>query len=209
VQGQAAAHYLTDTYSDPTTLRLWVGSILDDIALDPNRTLQAEEAVRLLGLHLGFGSTRPDQEFGIGPDNHWLLSQTTAAVIELKTGVTRHEPFISKEEVNQLSGSVNWDVETNKHVTDRIPVLIHPHGQLHPPASPPAGMRVITPVELTALKQAVVSFINDLTVDEQWTQALSCRRSAHPLQAQRRQADPDLQPRTHHRAEEQVLKTPW
>jgi hypothetical protein len=144
-QGQTAATFLAKQYDDATTLQLSIGAVLDDVTWDEDRTEDAEEGVRRLGELLGFVSTRPEREFGRGPDNHWALTPTKNAVIELKTGVTRPDPELIKSEVDQLSGSLNWDAEHYTDASDRVPVLLHPGVHRHPEASPPAGTRVITP----------------------------------------------------------------
>src|SRR6185369_5623094 len=51
-------------------------------------TNQTEESVRSLGQYLGFLSTRPDDEFGTGPDDLWLIPNVIALFLELKTGKT-------------------------------------------------------------------------------------------------------------------------
>lgn len=168
-QGRAAATVLAQRYDDSTTLQLSVGAILADMAWDADRTEAAEEAVRRLGELLGFVSTRPEKEFGAGPDNHWALTPTANAVIELKTGVTRPDPELIKSEVDQLSGSVNWDAEHNPEATQRLPVLVHPGVRRHREASPPPGTRVITPNDLEALKASVQAFVAEIAADRGWT----------------------------------------
>lgn len=166
-QGQAAAAMLAERYDDATTLQLAVGAVLDNITWDEDRTEEAEEAFRQLGALLGFVSSRPEKEFNTGPDNHWALTPTMNAVIELKTGVTRSDPQLIKSEVDQLSGSLNWDLEYNPDAT-RVPVLVHPGFRRHPQATPPPGTRVITPEELDTLKNAVRAFTREITVDGGW-----------------------------------------
>ncbi|HEU4675299.1 MAG TPA: helicase C-terminal domain-containing protein [Motilibacteraceae bacterium] len=168
-QGQAAAGVLAQRYEDATTLQLSIGAILDDIGWDADRTEAAEEGVRHLGDLLGFVSTRPEKEFGAGPDNHWALTPTANAVIELKTGVTRADAELIKSEVDQLSGSINWDVEHNPEASQRLPVMVHPGVRRHREASPPPGTRVITPEDLEALKGSIRAFAADIAADRGWT----------------------------------------
>ena len=146
MQAAAAANYLAQKYSDPKTLRLTVGALFDNIVWGMPETADlAEEQVKQLGLHLGFDSTRPEKEDNDGgPDNLWGLNPTTNAVIELKTELTREPPTIAKHEVGQLLTSIEWDVGRNPHVTDRIPVLLHPASELDRFAHLPATARIIT-----------------------------------------------------------------
>lgn len=168
-QGQAAATFLAEQYDSATTLQLSVGAILNDITWDPDRTEDSEDGFRRLGELLGFVSTRPEKEFGAGPDNHWAMTPTTNAVIEMKTGVDRPDPELVKREVDQLSGSLNWDVEHNPEATIRVPVLVHPGVRRHREASPPPKTRVITVEELDALKEAVRAFAKEISIDQGWT----------------------------------------
>lgn len=170
-QGAAASEYLTQRYTDATGLRLGIGTMLDDLTWDTDRTSDAEEAFRLLGLHLGFASERPEHEYGTGPDNLWALTQNTHAVIELKTGVTRPNPELIKSEVDQLAGSLNWDMEHNKHVSNRVPVIVHPSELRHQEAHPPPQTRVVTAEDLDRLKADVKAFAAAAALDAGWTRA--------------------------------------
>ncbi|SDY62790.1 Replicative superfamily II helicase [Geodermatophilus africanus] len=167
-QGEMASAFLTEQFENATALQLSVGATLNDIAWDPDRTEAAEEGFRRLGELLGFVSTRPEKEFGTGPDNHWAMSPTTHAVIELKTGVTRPDPELIKDEVNQLSGSLNWDIEHNPDATVRVPVLVHPGVHEHREASPPPNTRVITPEDLDRLKGSVRAFAQEISLEQGW-----------------------------------------
>jgi hypothetical protein len=170
-QGEAACDFLSNAYSDGVRLQLKIGSLLDDIAWDPDRTEDAEEAVRLLGLHFGFVSTRPEREYGIGPDNHWAMNATANAVIELKTGVIRSNPKLIRREVDQLSGAIHWDEEHNEHASIRVPVIVHPGFELSSHSSPPPGTRVISVGELERFKKTVAAFAADLAINKSWTSA--------------------------------------
>lgn len=169
VQAQAAAAVLSDAFDDATSLQLSIGVVLADITWDDNRTEHAEAAFQRLGELLGFVSTRPEKEYGTGPDNHWALTPTMNAIIELKTGVTRPDPELIKTEVDQLSGSLNWDSENNPDAAERVPVLVHPGARRHAEATPPPGTRVINPEDLGALKASVRSFAAEVSVDHGWT----------------------------------------
>lgn len=183
VQAQAAAAVLSENFDDATGLQLSIGAVLGDITWDENRTEQAEAAFQRLGELLGFVSTRPEREYGAGPDNHWALTPTMNAVIELKTGVTRPDPELIKTEVDQLSGSLNWDSENNPDATERAPILVHPGARRHAEATPPPGTRVITPEDLEALKASVRSFAAEISVDRGWTRpsAVSVALARHNL----------------------------
>lgn len=171
LQGQAAAAFMKEKYDDPGVLRLTIGSLFDDIAWGLAETHdRAEEAIKQLGLHLGFTSTRPDKEDGDGgPDNLWGLSPTVNAVIELKTEITRADSRIKKiDEAGQLLTSLEWDQRRNKHVEKQIPVMIHPNAELHPSASLPVGTRIITEADLSDLRRDVIQFADELAAAKSW-----------------------------------------
>jgi hypothetical protein len=88
-----------------------------------------------------------------------------------------------KTEVDQLSGSLNWDAENNPDATERVPVLVHPRARRHAEATPPPGTRVITPEDLEALKASVRSFAAEISVDRGWTHpsAVSAALARHNL----------------------------
>ncbi|MEV3961592.1 DEAD/DEAH box helicase [Nocardia sp. NPDC050193] len=169
-QAETATRYLARTYEDPTALRLSVGSLFDNIVWGmPETADRAEEQLRLLGLHLGFASTRPEKEDGDGgPDNLWGLTPDTNAVIELKTEVTRDDTRIVKSEAEQLLHSLEWDVNHNPHITTRVPVIVHPGAELHPQAVLRPGTRVITKTDLDTLRADVQHFADELAAANSW-----------------------------------------
>lgn len=169
-QAQQAAAYLARKYTDPNALRLRVGALFDNIVWGVPETADlAEENFKLLGLHLGFAASRPEKEdHDGGPDNLWGLSPTTNAVIELKTEVTRDNPKIIKSEASQLLASIQWDIDRNKHVTARIPVLVHPSNELDRCANLPSETRVITPADLEDLRVDVGRFADELAAGKVW-----------------------------------------
>ncbi|MEV0811235.1 DEAD/DEAH box helicase [Micromonospora sp. NPDC050200] len=157
VQARAAAQYLTTEYGqDAMNLVLGVRALVDEIQWDNERTNEAEAALERLGLHLGFASTRPEKIYGTGPDNLWALSADRHAVIELKTGSTT--ATVAKKDIDQLGGSVRWDIDQHPGVT-ALPIMLHPSAVLDEAGSAVPGMRVVTPERLDRLKAAVVKFV--------------------------------------------------
>lgn len=87
-------------------------------------TGQTEEALRALGQYLGFDATRPDNEFGTGPDVLWILEGLPALCIEVKTD-KKPESRYQKKEVGQLSDHVQW-VKDNTDAGEIIPLFVGP-----------------------------------------------------------------------------------
>lgn len=156
VQARAAAEFLGETYDEGVSLVLGVRALLDQIAWDEDRTVEAEGAWEQLGLHLGFGSSRPEKLYGTGPDNLWAMASTRDAVVELKTGCTTDS--ISKKDLDQLGGSVRWSSEQHPEAT-AVPVIVHPSRAIHPQGVAVPGMRIITPDRLHDLKRAVTATV--------------------------------------------------
>ncbi|MGW6032033.1 DEAD/DEAH box helicase [Gordonia terrae] len=171
LQAQAAADYLTSNYDDPTALRLGVGNLFDNIIWGVGEAVdKSEDQFRLLGLHLGFESSRPEKEYGDGgPDNLWGLTPTRNAIVELKTDVTRDDTRIVKSEAEQLLHSLEWDARTNPHVATQVPVIIHPGSVLHPQAVLKPGTLVITQTDLAGLRADVERFADELAALKDWS----------------------------------------
>lgn len=170
-QGQAAAEYLDETYTDARTLELEVTSLFDKIVWGVEHAADlSEEQFRLLGLHLGFGSSRPERDIRDGgPDNLWALSAQKYAVVELKTDVSRDNPVIIKSEAEQLTHSMTWFKQNYPDISKPIPVLVHPSEELDAQTYVPTGTRVITQTELDSLRRDVEAFVRQLAVDNAWS----------------------------------------
>jgi hypothetical protein len=153
-QAQAASQFLTATYHDGMSLVLGVRSLLEEIQWDKDRTDEAEAAWARLGQHLGFASSRPEKQFGTGPDDLWVLGADRHAVTELKTGATTST--ISKHDLDQLGGSIRWDQQHSPGVIS-LPVMVHPSSDCHNLGTPVPGMLVVTPDRLGRLKAAVTA----------------------------------------------------
>ncbi|MFI7633917.1 DEAD/DEAH box helicase [Nonomuraea sp. NPDC049400] len=158
-QARAAAEFLASQYKDATSLVLGVRAMLDQITWDEERTKEAEAAWERLGRHLGFTSSRPEQAYGTGPDNLWVLGRDRHAVTELKTGATTET--ISKKDLDQLGGSVRWDQEQYPEVTP-LPVMVHPSRDLDVRGIGVPNMRVVTTAKLEELKDAVRAYTTAL-----------------------------------------------
>lgn len=187
-QAQDSSAYLSARFDNGHALRLRVQEVLDDLIFSPDqdRVGPAEAAFKEVGQLLGFEASRPEKDAGRGPDGHWPLTPKMSAVIELKTGTTRTDADIKKEETDQLSGAVSWDNDVNE--TEQVtPVLVARSERLHALASAPAGTRVITPDDLEKLKASVIAFATEVAVDEAWRRpdAVAEALARHNLTADR------------------------
>lgn len=182
VQAREAAGFLSAKYTDGTNLVLGVKRLLEEVVWgEEERSDDAERAWEQLGAHLGFVSTRPEKQYGKGPDNLWALSASEQAVIELKTGCVTDT--IAKKDLNQLGGSVRWLNKINGEVK-ALPVMLHPSRTCDVQGTPPPGMRVVTPAKFELLREAVTKFANALAASPgSWKdeQAVSVQLTQHKL----------------------------
>lgn len=81
---------------------------------------KVEEAVRELGVLLGADSSRPDRDFGRGPDNLWVFG-AEAFILEIKN---EKRANLTKSDAEQLQSSVLWVQQSYPHVTNLNPVIV-------------------------------------------------------------------------------------
>ncbi len=145
----------------PNGFLIKVDGILNDLCFNSISSKKFESAIKELGLILGFGSTRPEEEFGTGPDNLWELDNQQFVVIECKNEATSE--LISKRDCNQLNGSIIWlDSHYHGH-QDCFPLMIHPSITFAHDCSPESRIRIIDEESLNNLKEAVKMFAQSIT----------------------------------------------
>lgn len=188
-QSEAIAKYLGNQYADARGLELAAISLFDNITWGVEHAAElAEEQFRLLGLYLGFESSRPEKEDRDGgPDNLWVLSAGKCAVIELKTDVSRNNPVIIKNEAEQLNHSLTWFRMRHPEAKEPVAVLVHPSDVLDAKAHVPPGTRVITKNCLQHLRNDVQAFTKQLAVNASWSdpRAVAAALAEHNLTAEK------------------------
>ncbi|MCJ2163564.1 MULTISPECIES: helicase C-terminal domain-containing protein [unclassified Pseudodesulfovibrio] len=149
-QGQAAtAIQYMSKFENSNDLIIFINSILEELAWDPQRTNRFENALQEIGHLLGFGSQRPELEIGDGPDNLWAIGQGDYLVIECKSGAT--SGIISKKNCNQLLGSISW-FKTRYANESATPVMVHPRNHFDHYSAPTPDFRIIDENCLERLK---------------------------------------------------------
>ncbi|BBM16344.1 MULTISPECIES: DEAD/DEAH box helicase [Enterococcus] len=83
---------------------------------------QFEEALKNLGIILGFSAERYDDE-GVGPDLLWLISEKKGLIIEAKSRKKENNAF-RKEEHGQLLVAEKW-FKDNYSDIEALPVSVH------------------------------------------------------------------------------------
>lgn len=184
-QAEAAAAYLSDRYTDGARLRVGVEALIADLAWDPERTEQAEQAWGDLANHLGFSGQRPEKDIGAGPDVLWSDSDGNHLVIEAKSGA--EAALISKRDINQLGGSVRWAGQTLTGTSSIAPVIVHPSHIVERTGTPPADARSIDTESHAKLVAAIRQYATALAVDNRYRDAAAIRQQLVSLHFNGRQ----------------------
>ncbi len=144
------------------TVRLPKTMIRDFVALKGNASPgQVEEALRSLGQYLGLDATRPDKEYGTGPDVLWIDEEGIAICMEAKTDKKESNEYY-KREVSQLHDHIQW-TNDNHQVSKVCPIFVGNPLQAAQDANPSQDMRAIDLQEFNSLAEKLVSAMLDAT----------------------------------------------
>jgi hypothetical protein len=158
VDSQAAvAVKFMSRFLEGNDLIIWTNGLFDDLDWGEEGSKRFEAAMMDLGLFLGFGSQRPEDKIGRGPDNLWALGGLKYLVIECKSGAVIAEK-VSKADTNQLNGSIVWFKEKYDKSCVMTPLLVHPKTVFEHAASPDAEIRIVNRVGLKRLRDAVQAY---------------------------------------------------
>ncbi|WP_181068020.1 helicase C-terminal domain-containing protein [Rathayibacter sp. AY1A7] len=166
-QAAASVGYMTAEFATARTLEVAVEALLLDLvpSTTHNSHKQFEAALQRLGRLLGFASSRPDQETGIGPDNLWAIGNDRYWVIECKSEATVDE--VSRKYLEQLSHSTDWfDSAYPEARYFGVPLMIHPSRQPMWDAVARQGARALTFARLEQLRTAVSSFAGAIQIGD-------------------------------------------
>jgi hypothetical protein len=160
-QAAAAANFTRKRFLSGNDLVIFTNALLEDLRWGEEYSPRFEAAMRDLGSFLGFGSERPEQDAGKGPDNLWALGGLAYLIIECKSGATS-APKVSKKDTNQLNGSIVWFRQSYDASCTHTPIIVHPKTQFEVAASPDPAIRIIHELGLRTLKDAVRAFATAL-----------------------------------------------
>ena len=121
---------------------------------------QTEESLRALGQYLGMNSSRPDNEYGTGPDVLWLSSDKAALCIEVKTDKSESSNY-QKKEIGQLADHTQW-VKDTYSIENIIPIFVGPIVPATEPANPPPNFKVIKLEQFNDLASRLKATLNDV-----------------------------------------------
>jgi hypothetical protein len=142
------------------------------VLVDPICTPNAkEEAVRLFGELIGFATSRPDNEFGQGPDVIWCdESSKTGIAFELKTEKNAPAEY-NKKEVGQAHNHIQWLQDNQNELAWNGLLILGPGGICKSEASPSDDIFLVEPTALAARMREFSAKIEDTrgrTVMERW-----------------------------------------
>ena len=169
VQSVASSEYLSRTYATSRSLEVGVEAVLRDLApsTESGSHKRFEDALEKVGFLLGFDSSRPDKESGIGPDNLWAVGADRYWVIEAKSEAIAAE--ISRENLAQLSQSVDWfEGEYAEPRYTALPLLIHPSNTPMWNANARQTARVMTFAKLAEFRQALRGFATAIAIGDRY-----------------------------------------
>ncbi len=109
-----------------------------------------EEAIRVLGEYLGLRATRPEKETaGKGPDDLWVSADGTLVLFfDAKTKMD--SAHYSKKQIGESAQHSLWVAEQHPKA-EHFHYLVGPRVPATPQSTPPPGLRVIAPAELSRL----------------------------------------------------------
>ena len=122
---------------------------------------QTEDALRHLGQAMGFESTRPEKEFGTGPDVLWMTDERVAICMEAKTEKGEGK-FYTKDNIGQLNDHIQW-VRDHTNATDIRPVFVGPLLPASKSANPPHDVVVVELSAFEELGKNLIAALRDAT----------------------------------------------
>ncbi|MCH5248357.1 MAG: DEAD/DEAH box helicase family protein [Lachnospiraceae bacterium] len=165
-QAKGIKEYYTKRDCNPNDFIIHINSVLDRLSFSPD-THDFERALETVGEMLGFKSSRPDTlTKGKGTDNLWAIGDNKYLVFECKSGATHSA--ISKDNCNQLGGSVRWFQMEYENGYQWIPIMVHPANILDRLATPVPNMKVMTSELLDKLKKQIKAFCSALASAGDW-----------------------------------------
>ncbi|MBO3697575.1 DEAD/DEAH box helicase family protein [Roseivirga sp. E12] len=124
---------------------------------------QFEEALKDLGIMLGFLSERPDKEIKKGPDNLWCGVNNHYFLFECKSQVNTNREVINKSEASQMNTHCAWfDSEYKTSSVTRV--LVIPTKTISHDSNFAYDIKILRPNGLRKIKVNMKSFFKEFKV---------------------------------------------
>lgn len=120
-----------------------------------------EQALCDLAPLVGAEGTRPEKEYGQGPDDLWLWPDISL-VIEAKT---QNEYSLHKRDAGQLLQSMEWFKESYKTRAAPVPVVVAKVSLSDQNVNFPSGARIIMPKHMRSLLNSVEQFFRKIIAE--------------------------------------------
>jgi hypothetical protein len=117
-----------------------------------------EDALCDLASLVGAEGTRPEKEYGEGPDDLWLWPDVSV-VIEAKTG---NEETLHKKDAGQLLLSLQWFANSYKTRDEAMPIIVAKTNIADRNAGFPAGTRVLLPDGINRLLDNLAALFREM-----------------------------------------------
>lgn len=147
-------------YGSYQELRLFYDDVLNSFSFGMVAN-KFEQAVKDIGLLLGFESQRPDSEIRKGPDNLWSGVKDTFFLIECKSEVNLARVAISKDEAGQMDNHCGWFESEYGKGHDIKRILVIPTNVLAQNADFTHEVQVMNSECLTQFKTNFTKFIQE------------------------------------------------
>jgi hypothetical protein len=155
-QAELAREFLTSQYKTGNALVIGVNAMLEHLVFDEFGTDEFEEALMLVGRHIGFATQRPEKEKTAKLDVLWAIGNQQYVLFPCKSGAS--SSAISKHYADQASGNMNWFTQTYGPGCVGTPVIVHPSAVLDKDAYAPNSTRVMDKGALTKFRDAVSAY---------------------------------------------------
>lgn len=142
-------------------LILHINEVLDNFSFG-TKADKFEEAVRQIGLLLGFLSQRPDKETRTGPDNLWCGNDNEYIIFECKNNIQLDRKCLSKEEVGQMDNHCGWFEEKYGKTTKVQRYMIAPIKKVDAVANFTHFVKIIRKNKINELKTNIRGFVKEL-----------------------------------------------
>lgn len=153
----ALQHFIKESNIDNSVdVAIHIRSAISNLVYSPDVEEPAFlNVVQFLGKLLGFDSSQPEKETGVGPDNLWIGKQ--GFILESKNQATSDK--ISQDYVEQLVGATAWYNAVFPKI-DGIMVMFHPSYILDDRAYADKDVYVVTQGCLDMLTDAIFNLSN-------------------------------------------------
>ncbi|MDR2672498.1 MAG: DEAD/DEAH box helicase family protein [Coriobacteriales bacterium] len=144
-----------------------IDSQLCDLCFGEISANRFEEALKEICCAIGFLSSRPENEYQVGPDNLISVGNHLFLVVECKNRTSSET--ISESDCAQLNNSIVWfDNEYGKVGLSRIPVMIHHSTVFEKRSSPSRDIRIMDEACIDKLRLRIRELATSIAQIENW-----------------------------------------